>query len=79
MCHQHSLEVIKNDIIESVRRNIPVIGVRNPMVGNGAPNFDWHYPDEYFWTDSFWTGQLWLAYSLTGDQSSELLPLNQRL
>ncbi|GEM79116.1 glycoside hydrolase family 88 protein [Vibrio superstes] len=59
---------IQEDILASIERNLPRIGNRNPMIGNGAPTFDWHYPDEYFWTDSFWTGQLWLAYSLTGEE-----------
>lgn len=59
---------IQENILASIERNLPRIGNRNPMIGNGAPNFDWHYPVEYFWTDSFWTGQLWLAYSLTGKE-----------
>lgn len=59
---------IQEDILASISRNLPRIGNRNPMIGNGAPTFDWQYPDEYFWTDSFWTGQLWLAYSLTGEE-----------
>ena len=61
-------EKIKDDVLASIRRNISRIGGRNPMVGNGLPNFDWHYRDDYFWTDAFWTGQLWLAYGLTGEQ-----------
>ncbi|MEZ8859526.1 hypothetical protein [Vibrio sp. 10N.247.311.51] len=51
----------------SVDRNLSRIGNRNPMIGKGAPDYDWVYPDEYYWTDSFWAGQLWLAYSLTGE------------
>ena len=62
------LEKIKHDIIATIERNAPTIGIRNPMVGAGAKDFTWLYPDEYFWTDSFWTGQLWLAYMLTGKQ-----------
>ncbi|MGV2990478.1 hypothetical protein ACE1OE_22925 [Vibrio sp. E150_011] len=63
-----TLELIKQDIIASIERNVSVIGIRNPMVGAGAEDFTWLYPDEYFWTDSFWTGQLWLAYLFTGKQ-----------
>ena len=59
---------MQENILSSIERNLLRIGNRNPMIGNGAPHFDWHYPDEYCWTDSFWTGQLWLAYSLTGKQ-----------
>tara|TARA_R110001583_G_scaffold28426_2_gene100869 strand:+ start:1982 stop:3151 length:1170 start_codon:yes stop_codon:yes gene_type:complete len=62
------LEQIKRDIINSVERNAPIIGLRNPMVGAGAQDHQWLYPEEYFWTDSFWTGELWLAYMITGKQ-----------
>ncbi len=60
---------IKNDILKSIERNAPIIGNRNPMIGSGPEDFTWQYPQEnYFWTDSFWTGELWLAYMLTGKQ-----------
>lgn len=62
------LEIIKKDILASIDRNAPIIGIRNPMIGAGEANFSWLYPDDYFWTDSFWTGQLWMAYMLTGKQ-----------
>ncbi|MEZ9925899.1 hypothetical protein BCV02_03615 [Vibrio breoganii] len=68
MTNKNNRYQVQEDILASIERNLPRIGTRNPMIGNGAPNFDWHYPDEYFWTDSFWTGQLWLAYSLTGEE-----------
>jgi len=63
-----ALEQIKKDILDSIQRNVPIIGLRNPMVGAGAKEFTWLYPKDYFWTDSFWTGQIWLAYMLTGKQ-----------
>ncbi|MGR5288447.1 glycoside hydrolase family 88 protein [Vibrio maritimus] len=67
MARKQELINIQQDILNSIERNISRIGSRNPMIGNGAPDYDWHYPGEYYWTDSFWTGQLWLAYSLTGE------------
>ncbi|KHT64421.1 hypothetical protein RJ45_06570 [Photobacterium gaetbulicola] len=60
------LEAIKTDIINSIERNAPVIGSRNPMIGAGPTDHTWVYPEDYFWTDSFWTGQLWFAYMITG-------------
>ncbi|WP_394153760.1 hypothetical protein [Vibrio maritimus] len=61
-------ESIKNDILRSIERNAPIIGARNPMIGGGPDDFTWTYPEEYFWTDSFWTGELWLAYMITGQE-----------
>ncbi|QIA65455.1 hypothetical protein GT360_18115 [Vibrio astriarenae] len=60
------VEAIKTDIINSIERNAPIIGNRNPMVGAGPNDHSWVYPEDYFWTDSFWTGQLWFAYMITG-------------
>ncbi|MEJ6077966.1 glycoside hydrolase family 88 protein [Vibrio sp. 1-Bac 57] len=64
----NDLEKIKLNIVDSVERNAPIIGLRNPMIGAGADAHQWIYPEEYFWTDSFWTGELWLAYMVTGKQ-----------
>jgi unsaturated chondroitin disaccharide hydrolase len=64
----NKFEKMQENILNAVERNIPRIGTRNPEVGNGAPDFNWHFPTVYYWTDSFWTGQLWLAYSLTGKE-----------
>ncbi|GEA49900.1 glucuronyl hydrolase [Vibrio inusitatus NBRC 102082] len=64
-----AVKTIKADIVESIQRNVSRIGTRNPMVGDDGPDFEYLYPEDYFWTDSFWTGQLWLAYGLTGDES----------
>ena len=64
----NDLEKIKLNIVDSVVRNAPIIGLRNPMIGAGADKHQWIYPEEYFWTDSFWTGELWLAYMVTGKQ-----------
>ncbi|GEA52121.1 glucuronyl hydrolase [Vibrio inusitatus NBRC 102082] len=57
---------IQADIVSNIERNAPIIGLRNPMIGAGAEDFTWLYPEDYFWTDSFWTGNLWLAHMLTG-------------
>lgn len=63
-----TLETIKADILQSIRRNAPKIGDRNPMIGAGPEDHRWQYPEiGYFWTDPFWSGELWLAYMLTGD------------
>ncbi|QQM30419.1 glycoside hydrolase family 88 protein [Martelella lutilitoris] len=66
---QQDLEAVKADILGSIERNAPRIGSRNPMIGAGADDHRWLYPEiGYFWTDSFWIGELWLAHMLTGDQ-----------
>ncbi len=64
------LETIKVDILDSIKRNAPKIGARNPMIGGGPKDFSWQYPEiGYFWTDPFWAGELWLSYMLTGEQA----------
>ncbi|MGF1749924.1 MULTISPECIES: glycoside hydrolase family 88 protein [Vibrio] len=55
------------NILSSIERNAPRIGLRNPMVGAGPNDYQWRYPKDIFWTDSFWTGQLWLAYMVSGE------------
>ncbi|SDJ55177.1 glycoside hydrolase family 88 protein [Aliiruegeria lutimaris] len=46
---------------------IPVFGLRNPRIGeNGTQSYQFCISDE--WVASFWSGQLWLAYSLTGEE-----------
>lgn len=61
-------EHINGDILNSIERNMPRIGIKNPMIGYSPTEFKWRYPDNIFWTDSFWTGELWLAYLQTGEQ-----------
>ncbi|MGR5253005.1 glycoside hydrolase family 88 protein [Vibrio astriarenae] len=68
MKQTNRFEQLQSDILASIDRNLIRVGNRNPMIGRGAPDYDWIYPDEYYWTDSFWVGQLWLAYSLTGEE-----------
>lgn len=62
------LAAIQLDILHNLEHNAPLIGLRNPMIGRGADDFAWDYPEDYFWTDSFYTGELWLSYMLTGRQ-----------
>lgn len=57
---------LEHDLLENLKRNVTIIGNRNPMIGHGAQDYTWDYPEDYFWTDSFYTGELWLAYMLTG-------------
>ena len=57
---------IQNNILKNIENAMPRVGIRNPMIGKGADDFRYDYPDDYFWTDSFFTGELWLAYMLTG-------------
>lgn len=68
MDNNNKFEIMQDNILCAIERNIPRIGTRNPEIGYGAPDFKWCYPNVYYWTDSFWTGQLWLAYSLTGQE-----------
>lgn len=60
-------EQISTDILQSIERNAPRIGLRNPMIGHAPDVYQWRYHPDIFWTDSFWTGQLWLAYLISGE------------
>ncbi|MGD8109256.1 glycoside hydrolase family 88 protein [Vibrio sp. TRT 17S01] len=53
-------------VVESVKRNIPKIGERNPKIG--TENNQWQYCDQFDWVSSFWTGELWLCYQMTAEQ-----------
>ncbi|MEM9523031.1 MAG: glycoside hydrolase family 88 protein [Pseudomonadota bacterium] len=46
---------------------VPVFGLRNPRMGL-AGTYIYEFCTEDEWVASFWSGQLWLAYSLTGDE-----------
>ncbi len=53
--------------VAKIEQLVPVFGLRNPRMGvEGTYSYEFCTEDE--WVASFWTGQLWLAYSLTGDQ-----------
>ena len=51
-------------VCDSIARNIPKIGDRNPKIG--TEDFKWKYCGPSDWVSSFWAGQLWLAYKMTG-------------
>ncbi|KOO06294.1 glycoside hydrolase family 88 protein [Vibrio hepatarius] len=53
-------------VVESIKRNIPKIGERNPKIG--TENNQWDYCGQFDWVSSFWTGELWLCYQMTADQ-----------
>jgi unsaturated chondroitin disaccharide hydrolase len=51
--------------IERLRTTLPVVGLRNPKIGN--PDLTWSYCSASDWVIGFYSGQLWLAATLTGD------------
>ncbi|MEO1424876.1 MAG: glycosyl hydrolase, partial [Pseudomonadota bacterium] len=54
--------------LDRVRELVPRFGLRNPRMGiEGTYTYEFCTADE--WVASFWSGQLWLAYSLTGDDA----------
>ncbi|NVD06460.1 glycosyl hydrolase [Vibrio sp. JPW-9-11-11] len=53
-------------VVESIKRNIPKIGERNPKIG--TDDNQWDYCGQFDWVSSFWTGELWLCYQMTADQ-----------
>jgi unsaturated chondroitin disaccharide hydrolase len=64
--HTKNLESMRDDIVSSIDKTIPHLGLRCPEIGKGPDDFTWLYRKTPWWTDSFWTGQLWLAFTLTG-------------
>lgn len=53
--------------LDKVANLVPRHGLRNPRISRpGTKKYDYCTPDE--WVASFWPGQMWLAFSLTGDQ-----------
>ncbi|WP_283130489.1 glycoside hydrolase family 88 protein [Enterovibrio norvegicus] len=53
-------------VMQTIKRNIPRIGERNPKIGN--PDFSWTHCGDFDWVSSFWAGQLWLCYQTTSDE-----------
>ncbi|KGY09453.1 MULTISPECIES: glycoside hydrolase family 88 protein [Vibrio] len=53
-------------VVDSIKRNIPKIGERNPKIG--TQDNQWDYCGQFDWVSSFWTGELWLCYQMTAEQ-----------
>lgn len=52
--------------LAKITQLVPKFGLRNPRMGIGQ-SLAYEFCREDEWVASFWSGQLWLAYSLTGD------------
>ena len=50
-----------------VEQLVPKFGLRNPRMG-AAGSYSYEFCTEDEWVASFWPGQIWLAYSMTGDE-----------
>lgn len=50
---------------QTIRRTIPKMGTDRPKIGR--PDLSYRRCGDRDWVDGFWSGQLWLAYSATGD------------
>ena len=60
-----------NDALTQARdkivQNVATFGLRNPRMGKiNSVQYEFCTEDE--WVASFWPGQMWLAYSITGDE-----------
>ena len=56
-----------DNVVKKVSSLVPVFGLRNPRLSvPDTLKYAFCTPDE--WVASFWPGQLWLAYSLTGEE-----------
>lgn len=65
--HKTTFQTALDQAVAKIRQLVPVFGLRNPRLGIGdSPKYEFCTEDE--WVASFWTGQLWLAYSLTGEE-----------
>lgn len=64
--HKDRFSRALSQVIDKITQLVPVFGLRNPRLGiSDSVKYEFCTEDE--WVASFWTGQLWLAYSLTGD------------
>lgn len=64
--HRRTFEKALDRVLAKIETLVPKFGLRNPRMGKtGTVTYEFCTEDE--WVASFWTGQLWLAYSLTGD------------
>ena len=56
-----------NRAVAKIGELVPIFGLRNPRMGTeGRYEYEFCTADE--WVAGFWPGQLWLAYSLTGEE-----------
>jgi len=63
--HRDQFSAALGQVVEKVDALIPRFGLRNPRISiPGTNRYQFCTEDE--WVASFWPGQLWLAYSLTG-------------
>ena len=72
----HRAEFVQalENVVDKIAWLIPRFGLRNPRIGIAGTN-RYHFCTEDEWVASFWPGQLWLAYSLTGQaQLQEFRP-----
>ena len=65
----HRAEFVQalENVVDKIAWLIPRFGLRNPRIGIAGTN-RYHFCTEDEWVASFWPGQLWLAYSLTGQE-----------
>ena len=65
--HKANFSKALDRAIGKIEQLVPRFGLRNPRMGaDDSLAYEFCTADE--WVASFWTGQLWLAYSLTGDE-----------
>lgn len=64
--HRETFQQALDRAVNKVGALVPRFGMRNPRLGiPGTTRYAFCIPDE--WVASFWCGQMWLAYSLTGN------------
>ena len=65
--HRAEFAAALDRVVDKVGALIPQFGSRNPRISHpGTYRYQFCIPDE--WVASFWPGQLWLAYSMTGEE-----------
>ena len=65
--HREKFTSALTGVISKVSDLIPQFGLRNPRISRpDTLQYEFSTADE--WVASFWCGQLWLAYSLTGEE-----------
>ena len=64
--HKEEFSNALTRVVDKIESLIPVFGLRNPRISEpGTLQYQFCTADE--WVASFWPGQLWLAYSVTGN------------